>query len=105
IRHVMDDTRRPNILMHMDMPGWSRTQGVYIQAKTHPFRKHTFNAKVDGFHNFIKADMTMYLPGTEPMYMLTWPGTDLYAGGLFLEDKIALNERSELDLKARLELT
>jgi iron complex outermembrane receptor protein len=105
IQHVMDDTKRPNVAMHMDMPGWSHTQGAYFQVKSSHFRKHVFNAKLDGYHNSIKADMTMYPPEGQAMYMLTWPKTDLYSSGLFLEDRIALNSKSELDIKTRLELT
>src|SRR5690606_8789274 len=32
ITHVMDDTERPDVPMHMDMPGWSDTYGYYSQA-------------------------------------------------------------------------
>ena len=33
ITHVMDDTKRPNVPIHMDMPGWSDTYGFYIKSK------------------------------------------------------------------------
>lgn len=104
INHEMDDTKRPNVAMHMDMPGWSSTEGAYFQVRSRRFGKHVFNAKLDSYHNSIKADMTMYPPGGQPMYMLTWPKTDLYSSGLFLEDRISLSSKSELDVKARLEL-
>lgn len=103
--HDMDDSNRPNIVMHMDMPGWSYTQGAYAQAKSRKLGIHTLNAKADFYHNSLEADMTMYLPNVEPMYMLTWPKTDLYSAGLFIEDRIAMTSRSELNLKARLEFT
>src|SRR5690554_5866682 len=32
IKHVMDDTKRPVVPIHMDMPGWSETFGFYSQA-------------------------------------------------------------------------
>lgn len=104
IQHKMDDTKRPNVTMHMDMPGWSQTQGAYFQVKSRQFGKHIFNAKLDGYHNSVKADMTMYPAEGQAMYMLTWPKTDLYSSGLFLEDRISLSSKSELDMKARLEL-
>lgn len=104
IQHEMDDTKRPNVVMHMDMPGWSQTQGAYFQVKSRYFGKHIFNAKLDGYHNSIKADMTMYPSDGQAMYMLTWPKTDFYSSGLFLEDRISMNPKSELDIKARLEL-
>src|SRR5690606_6497818 len=105
VQHEMDDTKRPNVVMHMDMPGWSHTQGAYFQVKSRRLGKHIFDIKLDGYHNSIKADMTMYPAGGQAMYMLTWPKTDLYSGGLFLEDRISLGPKSELDMKARVELT
>ena len=33
IKHVMDDTRRPDVAMHMDMPGKNRTDGYYTTLK------------------------------------------------------------------------
>ena len=33
IKHAMDDSNRPLVPIHMDMPGESNTQGVFIDAK------------------------------------------------------------------------
>ena len=41
ITHIMDDTKRPNVAIHMDMPGWSDTFGMYSKIKG-KVRKHLF---------------------------------------------------------------
>ena len=33
ITHKMDDTKRPSVSIHMDMPGWSQTFGYYSKVK------------------------------------------------------------------------
>src|SRR5690606_25854790 len=35
ITHVMDDTKRPIVAIHMDMPGWSDTYGFFSEARLH----------------------------------------------------------------------
>src|SRR5690606_41390750 len=32
VEHYMEDTKRPENLVHMDMPGWSTTYGLVSQA-------------------------------------------------------------------------
>ncbi len=59
IKHTMDDTKRPDVPIHMDMPGWSETAGFYTQANFNK-EKHHFFFKWDGFYNKSYAEMTMY---------------------------------------------
>lgn len=73
IDHSMDDTKRPNVPMHMDMPGWSKTYGAYSEAELKMNKKQRLQLRADGSSTFLKASMTMYQPGELPMYMLTWP--------------------------------
>lgn len=101
IHHAMDDTQRPNLPMHMDMPGWSDTQGTFVQAGTRKLGKHQFNFKTEVYHNRVKADMTMYPESGAAMYMLTWPENHQTVAGLFAEDRIVLNEKDVLNLKVR----
>lgn len=103
IRHAMDDTKRPSVPVHMDMPGWSDTQGAFIQTQLKTMGKHTFNLKMDAYHNRVKADMTMYPVNSAPMYMLTWPVNHQTVSGLFAQDQISLNEKSRIDLKVRID--
>lgn len=102
ITHVMDDTERPDVPMHMDMPGWSDTYGYYSQAGL-KVGSHKFLVKWDGFYNKSLAEMTMYPSDSneKAMYMLTWPDVRTFNSGLYAEDNIIIKE-STLKLSARL---
>nr|WP_121271173.1 TonB-dependent receptor [Pedobacter schmidteae] len=104
IRHAMDDTKRPQVAMHMDMPGQSHTQGVFAQFQLRAIGKHQLLVKSDLYHNFVKADMTMYPPGAAPMYMLTWPENHQTVAGLFIQDELTLNNKSRIDFKLRTDM-
>ncbi len=73
VRHYMDDTHRPNVPMHMDMPGTSLTYGVYTEGIAKLNSKQQLRIIADFSSTRLKASMTMYEPGQRPMYMLTWP--------------------------------
>jgi iron complex outermembrane receptor protein len=101
ITHIMDDTKRPNVPIHMDMPGWSDTYGMYSKAKG-IFGSHHFTADVSSFYNRSIAEMTMYPndPNENLMFMYTWPDVRTLYYGLFLEDNLVLNTNSNLLLIA-----
>lgn len=89
ITHVMDDTKRPDVPIRMDMPGWSKTAGFYsfILGKNN---LHNWKANVSGHHNRSLAEMTMFSnnPSEKDMFMLTWPGVqtnyvDIYGEDIF----------------------
>src|SRR5690554_827577 len=102
IEHVMDDTTRPDVVIHMDMPGWSETGGFYTQANLNKEKNH-FMFKLDGYYNKSYAEMTMYPvnPNEQPMFMLTWPDVRTKNVGFYAEDHIDFNE-SSLKLSTRL---
>ncbi|WP_310992449.1 TonB-dependent receptor plug domain-containing protein [Aequorivita marina] len=102
IKHVMDDTTRPDVIVHMDMPGWSDTAGFYTQANLSK-DKHDFFFKADGFYNKSYAEMTMYPTNSnEPlMFMLTWPDVRTKDVGFYAEDHISF-KKSSLKLSTRL---
>ena len=50
IKHVMDDTNRPDVIIHMDMPGWSDTYGFYSRADILK-NKHHITLNLNGFYN------------------------------------------------------
>ena len=102
IKHVMDDTKRPDVPIHMDMPGWSETAGFYSQLNLLK-EKHHFFFKLDGFYNKSYAEMTMYpTNGNEPlMFMLTWPDVRTKNVGFYAEDHIPFEEAS-MKLSTRL---
>ncbi|PVW16222.1 TonB-dependent receptor [Marixanthomonas spongiae] len=103
IKHVMDDTQRPNVPIHMDMPGWSETAGMYSQAK-YAASKHVFTLKVDGYYNRSYAEMTMYPnnPNEPNMFMLTWPDVRTWNTGLYLEDVVSFKNDQSLLFSTRL---
>lgn len=73
LRHFMDDTHRPFVPMHMDMPGKSKTFGAFSEAEMKISNSQKILLRADASSTFLKASMTMYQPGELPMYMLTWP--------------------------------
>src|SRR5690625_237443 len=102
IKHVMDDSKRPDVPIRMDMPGWSSTTGFYSQGQW--FKKqHRVLVKLDGYYNKSLAEMTMYPPNPNEaeMFMLTWPDVRTGNLGLYAEDKISLSG-SHLKLSSRL---
>ena len=97
ITHKMDDTKRPSVPIHMDMPGWSDTFGFYSKAKG-VFKNHHFIADLNSFYNRSVAEMTMYPADSNEklMFMYTWPDVKTFYSALFLEDNFALNSHSSL---------
>ncbi|MCM4167278.1 TonB-dependent receptor [Arenibacter sp. H213] len=92
ITHIMDDTKRPNVPIHMDMPGWSDTYGFFTEARL-GLKNHRLFFKLDGFYNRSLAEMTMYPnnPNELPMFMLTWPDVRTTNGGVYFEDELSIN--------------
>ncbi|UKK59528.1 hypothetical protein L6470_00515 [Prevotella communis] len=101
ITHVMDDTTRPNVEIHMDMPGESWTAGVY-SLLTGTYGRHQAQLNLDGYYNRLFADMTMYPGGAAPMYMVTWPDVGTMNVGAALSDDISLSDVSSLHLSGKL---
>lgn len=100
ITHNMDDTHRPDVLIHMDMPGKSTTAGLYnlLQGAR---GIHHYQLNYDAYYNTLFADMTMYVEGVAPMYMLTWPDVGTFNCGLSLSDDIALMAHHSLRVSAK----
>ena len=97
ITHVMDDTKRPVVPIHMDMPGWSNTAGFY--SKLHGKKnKHQLLINLNGFYNKSLAEMTMYPddPNENSMFMLTWPDIRTLYSGIYVEDNFVFNKNSSL---------
>jgi iron complex outermembrane recepter protein len=101
ITHRMDDTQRPVVPIHMDMPGWSSTYGGYSAAQG-SIGKHFFKLNLNSFYNISKAEMTMYPedPNENPMYMLTWPDVHTLFSGIFAGDNYEFNCHSFLKVSA-----
>ena len=101
ITHEMDDTHRPNVLIHMDMPGRSRTSGLY-SLLTAASRRHDAQLNYDLYYNRLFADMTMYPGGAAPMYMVTWPDVGSLCTGLALSDIYSFATGQQLRVSAKL---
>lgn len=90
IKHVMDDTHRPDVEIHMDMPGRSKTAGLY-SLLTGQSERHKWQANIDLYYNRLFADMTMYPGGAAPMYMVTWADVGTLNTGVAFGDEVRLN--------------
>ncbi len=101
VTHIMDDTGRENVAIHMDMPGRTRTLGGYASADA-KFRNHKIRANLNSFYNMSLAEMTMYPndPSQNPMFMYTWPDVRTFYNGVFIEDAIEFHCHSVLKLMA-----
>lgn len=101
IRHFMDDSHRINVPMHMDMPGESRTYGGYASSKLVLNRSTQLDIKADWSSTFLKASMTMYQQGQQPMYMLTWPDNNTLQSGLGAVFSKRIDSASVFTISAR----
>ena len=100
ITHEMDDTKRPNVPIHMDMPGKSWTAGVYSLLMT-SMKQHDLALNYDLYYNRLFADMTMYPGGAAPMYMVTWPDVGTLNTGVAITDNVRIARNQSLRLSAK----
>ena len=71
VAHVMDDTKRDSVFMHMDMPGWSTTLGYHGQLQR-VWNQWILDVDFELVRNRRFAEMTMYPVNEVEMYMQTW---------------------------------
>ena len=100
ITHEMDDTKRPDVAIHMDMPGKSWTAGIYSLLTT-SLKQHDVALNYDLYYNRLFADMTMYPGGAAPMYMVTWPDVGTLNTGVALTDNVRIARNQSLRLSAK----
>jgi len=103
ITHIMDDTKRPNVPVHMDMPGNSRTGGYYSTLKGRN-GKHNFVLSQDTYYNQSLASMTMYPidKSQMPMFMYTWPDIRTLNAAVYAEDRYIIDIKNTVQLSTRL---
>lgn len=103
IVHKMDDTGRPFVPIHMDMPGSSTTYGAYTKLKA-AAGPHHITANWNGYYNRSVAEMTMYPanPEENSMFMYTWPHVNTIYNNLFIEDTYTINCHENLTLSGAL---
>lgn len=99
VTHIMDDSQRPDVPIRMDMPGWSKTLGMYSKLKGEKGR-HTWNFSVNAHYNNSLAEMTMYPnnPDEKEMFMLTWPDVGTTYSGIFAKDNYRFNSNLSAEI-------
>ena len=102
ITHIMDDSKRPDVPIRMDMPGWSTTFGLYSKMKLKK-NKHKFSVNLNAHYNKSLAEMTMYPnnPNENEMFMYTWPDVRTLYSGVFVKDELRLNQKNSVVVSAR----
>jgi iron complex outermembrane receptor protein len=103
ITHIMDDSKRPDVPIRMDMPGWSDTFGFYSKADAIK-NKHHLTVNLNGFYNKSLAEMTMFSnnPNEPDMFMYTWPDIRTLYTGIFIKDDYNLNANETIATSLRL---
>lgn len=95
IEHYMDDTKRPENLVHMDMPGWSTTYGLTSKIM---LKKDDYSAdiKLNAYSNYSLAEMTMHSRDRKKVkgFAYTWPGVTTNYLGLSFNNQWELNDIS-----------
>ncbi|SDS86902.1 TonB-dependent receptor plug domain-containing protein [Winogradskyella sediminis] len=98
IEHYMDDTTRPENLVHMDMPGWSTTFGLL--SKTH-IKRHNFNSEIqlNAYNNLSTAEMRMYPQdrSERSMFAYSWPAVTTTFAGLSVNNAWEISDNSQLN--------
>ena len=103
ITHTMDDSKRPDVPIRMDMPGWSDTYGFYSKINFDS-NKHHFSTNLNAHYNQSIAEMTMYPsdPTENTMFMYTWPDVKTFNTGLYIKDEFHLNRHNMLSFSTRI---
>lgn len=104
VRHYMDDTQRPNVPIHMDMPGKSATSGLYAEANVSGNKKKSFRLRLDASKTNLYASMTMYQQGQLPMYMLTWPNNANQQIGLSGSLHYLIDSNTQITFSSRVDV-
>lgn len=101
LEHYMDDTKRPENLVHMDMPGWSTTYGLLSRLD---LRKGNYTGEIvlNAYDNVSIAEMTMYPQDriNKTMFAYTWPWVTTRYAGISTKHSLAINEQQNIHLGA-----
>ncbi|MBC8374970.1 MAG: TonB-dependent receptor [FCB group bacterium] len=106
IDHWMDDSKRELLFMdmHMDMPGFTRTAGSYIDLLLGKSAQSLLKLRSDFYWTSSYADMVMYPEGSSPMEMVTWPGVERWNMGQFMEYQSIIIPKINVNLSLRYDL-
>ncbi|KDN55872.1 TonB-denpendent receptor [Flavobacterium seoulense] len=99
IEHYMDDTTRPENLVHMDMPGWSTTYGLVSKAN---LKKNNYSSEIalNAYDNLSIAEMRMYPQdrSQRTMFAYSWPWVTTRYAGLSMNNSWDISEKSQVNL-------
>jgi iron complex outermembrane receptor protein len=99
IEHYMDDTTRPENLVHMDMPGWSTTYGLVSKAN---LQKNSYSSEIqlNAYDNLSIAEMRMYPQdrSKRTMFAYSWPWVTTRFAGLSMNNFWDISEKSQVNL-------
>jgi iron complex outermembrane recepter protein len=98
IEHYMDDTKRPENLVHMDMPGWSTTYGLVSKANLKSGR-YSSEVQLNAYDNLSIAEMRMYPQdrSQRTMFAYSWPWVTTRFAGLGMNNSYDVSDRSQFN--------
>ncbi len=95
VEHYMDDTTRPENLVHMDMPGWSKTYGLVSKAN---MKRGNYSSEIqlNAYENLSIAEMRMYPQdrSQRTMFAYSWPWVTTRFAGLSLNNSLDVSGKS-----------
>lgn len=98
IEHYMDDTKRPENLVHMDMPGWSTTYGLVSRLN---LKRNNYSSEIqlNMYNNLSIAEMTMYPQDRShtTMFAYSWPWVTTRFAGLSMNNTWEITDWSRLN--------
>lgn len=97
IEHYMDDTTRPENLVHMDMPGWSTTYGLLSKIALQR-GDYSSEIQLNAYDNLSIAEMRMYPQdrSNRTMFAYSWPWVTTRFAGLSNNNSWNLSARSHI---------
>lgn len=98
VEHYMDDTKRPENLVHMDMPGWSTTYGVVSRANVVTGRIHS-EIQLNAYRNLSIAEMRMYPQdrSQRTMFAYSWPWVSTQFASIAMNNSWDISAQSRLN--------
>ncbi|MDN3695162.1 TonB-dependent receptor [Chryseobacterium tructae] len=105
IEHYMDDTKRPENLVHMDMPGWSTTYGL-VSSMNLTKEWYTSDIELNAYNNTSIAEMRMYPQDRKnrTMFAYSWPWVTTRFASFSMNNKWDISDRSRLSFGGSLGL-
>ncbi|MCS4303056.1 TonB-dependent siderophore receptor [Chryseobacterium sp. BIGb0232] len=105
IEHYMDDTNRPENLVHMDMPGWSTTYGL-VSSMNLTKERYTSDIEINAYNNTSIAEMRMYPQDRKnrTMFAYSWPWVTTRFASLSMNNKWDISDKSRLSFGGSLGL-